>query len=328
MKEILQFLSLMVLITCCRPSEKTEIITVSGPVPTGEMGFTLIHEHVLVDFIGADSTGYHRWDRREAARIILPRLRAAYESGVRTIIECTPAYLGRDPVLLQMLSDSTGIRILTNTGLYGAVDNKYLPDYAFTETADQLAERWIDEFRNGIEETGIRPGFIKISVGPDSLSTLHVKIVQAAARTHKATGMVIASHTGPSLPAFQQLDVLASENVAPDAFIWVHAQNEKDHTKHTEFAERGGWVSLDGLAWGDLNDYLAMVKNMKASDHLDRLLLSHDAGWYSPGEPNGGEFRGYTRLSEVFIPKLKENGFTQEEIDQIVLVNPQKAFGL
>lgn len=326
MKNLLLYLIVVFLVSCTTPSE--EIITVSGAVPSGEMGLTLIHEHVLVDFIGADSTGYHRWDRNIAAQVILPKLHEAKEAGVQTIFDCTPAFLGRDPILLRILADSTGIHFVTNTGLYGARDNLYLPKYAFTESADQLAARWIDEFENGIEDTGIRPGFIKISVAPDSLSPLHEKIVRAAARTSKATGLTIASHTGPFLPAFQQLELLASEDVTPDKFIWVHAQNEEDIGKHAEFAERGGWVSLDGLAWGDLDPYLVIVRNMKESGHLDRLLLSHDAGWYSPGEPDGGDFRGYTVLAEKFIPLLKENGFTQEEIDQIVVVNPQKAFAL
>lgn len=39
-----------------------QIMTVTGPIPIAELGTTLAHEHVLVDWIGADSTGYHRWD--------------------------------------------------------------------------------------------------------------------------------------------------------------------------------------------------------------------------------------------------------------------------
>ena len=119
------------------------------------MGLTLIHEHILVDFIGADSTGYHRWDKDLVVQRVLPFLEEIKSKGVKTIIECTPSYLGKDPVLLHKLTDLTGIRFITNTGYYGAVGEKYLPKHAFTESAEELAKRWIREYEEGIEDTGI-----------------------------------------------------------------------------------------------------------------------------------------------------------------------------
>ncbi|MCA6075626.1 phosphotriesterase family protein [Fulvivirga sedimenti] len=313
----------------CVPGENNHfIMTVNGPVSTAEMGTTLIHEHVLVDFIGADSTGYRRWDRQEAARIILPYLREAQKKGLQTFFDCTPAFIGRDPRLLKMLADSTGLNIVTNTGLYGAVDNKFLPLYAFDATAEDLAARWIREFEKGIEGTGIKPGFIKIGVNPGRLSPQHRKLITAAAITHKATGLTIASHTGPAEPAFQQLEILEKEGVPASAFIWVHAQNEPDPARHVEAAQRGAWISLDGLTEDNQQDYLALIQNLKENNLLDHLLLSHDAGWYSPGELNGGEFRGYTTLLTSFRERLLANGFSDDEFVKIVQENPARAFSL
>ena len=118
-----------------------------------EMGTTLPHEHFLVDFIGADSTGFHRWNKDTVISMVLPICWKPKRWVLNTIIECTPAYLGRDPVLLQQLSKASGLNIITNTGYYGAIDNKALPDHALYETADQIAERWINEWQNGIEST-------------------------------------------------------------------------------------------------------------------------------------------------------------------------------
>ena len=221
-------------------------MTVNGAIPAGEMGVTLEHEHIMVDFIGADSITPDRWNRSEVARIALPYLLQIKELGCRTIIECTPAYLGRDPLMLKEISSSSGLNILTNTGFYGAGNNKYIPAYAFDETADQLAERWTKEWENGIDDTKVKPGFIKIGVGPESLSEFHKKLVEAAARTHLKTGLTIASHTGPSVPAFEQIEILKKEGVSPEAFIWVHAQNEKDLSAHIKAAKLGAWIGLDG----------------------------------------------------------------------------------
>jgi phosphotriesterase-related protein len=326
MKGILFPLFLLFLCNGKVQAQEGIIMTVKGPIASSEMGISLIHEHVMVDFIGADSTGDHRWERSEVIDVTRPYLEQIKRLKVETFVECTPAYIGRDPLLLKELSDVTGLNMITNTGYYGAADNKFLPPQAFSETADQLAERWIQEWENGIEGTGIKPGFIKTGVNNGPLTPVHVKLITAAAITHKKTGLTIASHTGPAIPAFEQLEILEREEVSPEAFIWVHAQSEKDGNFHVKAAQRGAWVSLDGLNDSNMEDYLIMVKNLKEHNLLHRTLLSHDAGWYSPGEKNGGNFRGYTILFEKFIPLLVQEKFSEEEIQQLLVTNPKKAF--
>ncbi len=292
-KIIYPAICLMVILSNCSTRKEGIIMTVNGPVSAKEMGVSLIHEHILVDFIGADSVSDQRWNRSDVLERSLPFLLEIRGLGCRTFIECTPAYLGRDPILLKELSDSSGLNIITNTGYYGAVNNKYIPKHAFDETAGQLAARWKLDWDNGIDGTGIKPGFIKIGVMDGTLSELHKKLVVAAAMTHLETGLSIASHTGPAIPAFEQLDILKKEGVAPEAFIWVHAQSEKDLSNHVRAAKMGAWIGLDGVNDDNLADYVKMIKNLKENNLLNKILLSHDAGWYHPGETNGGDYRGY-----------------------------------
>ena len=109
------------------------------------------------------------------------------------------------PQLLKRLSEATGLHILTNTGLY---KEPFLPDYAFKETAEQLAARWIAEFKNGIEGTGIKPGFIKIAVNPGKLIDVQKKIIHAATITSRKTGLTIGCHTGHGEAALKSLTLL------------------------------------------------------------------------------------------------------------------------
>src|SRR5690606_25553657 len=190
-----------------------------------------------------------------------------------TMVECTPAYIGRDPLLLRELSAVTKMQIITNTGYYGAADNKFLPPHAFSETARQLSERWIKEWERGIGDTDVRPGFIKIGVMDAPLSPIHIKLIKAAAYTHLQTGLSIASHTGKAGPAFEQMEILIKEGVHPEAFIWVHAQSENNLQYHTEAARKGAWISLDGLSNSNVNSYLKMVKNLKEQGYLHKVLL-------------------------------------------------------
>src|SRR5207302_7308011 len=98
----------------------------------------------------------------------------------------TPAFIGRDPRVLAELSRRTGIHVLTNTGYYGAANDKFVPPHAFAESAEVLAARWIAEWHDGIDGTGVRPGFVKIGVDPAAgepprLSGIDAKLGRAAA---------------------------------------------------------------------------------------------------------------------------------------------------
>ena len=323
-KLICLFLNLAIIISC--NTKESKIITVTGEIPASSIGKTLHHEHVLVDFIGADSTGYDRWNKEEVVDKVLPYLLEIKKMGYKTLVECTPAYLGRDPLLLKILSEKSGIQIITNTGYYSAVGGKFLPGHAYTETAEQLAERWINEAKNGIEGTGIYPGFIKIAVERAPLEEINRKVVEAACLTHKATGLVIMSHTGPALPAFQELEILKKYGVSPSAFIWTHANNEKDFGKHIEAAKMGAWIAFDKFEEKSLDQFVQFAQIMKKEGLLGRILFSHDAGWYKPGEPGGGTFRGYTDIENFLIPALEKNGLSQPDIYQIFTANPAEAF--
>ena len=89
--------------------DEPRVMTVRGPIPPGEVGPTLPHEHVLVDFVGAKEASRDRYDADEVYRIALPHLRRIRAQGIRTLVDCTPAYLARDPALLRRLAESSGL---------------------------------------------------------------------------------------------------------------------------------------------------------------------------------------------------------------------------
>ena len=91
-------------------------------------------------------------------------------------------------------------------------------------------------------------------------------------------------------------------------------------------AKEGAWISLDGLNEKRLQDYLKMITNLKNNNLLDKVLLSHDAGWYDPGKENGGEYKGYRVLFEKLIPLLREQNYSEKEINQLLVINPARAF--
>ena len=308
-----------------QPSAQRTIETVTGPIEAGQLGLTLMHEHVLVDFIGAAEAKPSRYDADAVFARVLPFLQQARAMGAATLVECTPAHLGRDPRLLQRLAKASGLHILSNTGYYGANNDKHLPPHAFTETPQQLAARWIAEHERGIDGTGIKPAFMKIGVDAGPLSDVDAKLVRAAAITHKATGLPIAVHTGNGVAAHEEIAILEQAGVPLSSFIWVHAQSEQDGAVHAQAASRGAWVEFDGISPKSVDRHVALVLAMRKAGHFARVLVSHDAGWYRVGEPNGGEFRPFDTLFSAFVPALKSAGLTAADIDTLLIDNPRRA---
>ncbi|TXE02665.1 phosphotriesterase [Algoriphagus aquimarinus] len=319
---------LLLSFSCSNPkSQTTYINTVTGPIPIDSMGLTLIHEHMLVDFIGADSVSPERYSQEAVIAKVLPYLLEVRKYGVKTIFDCTPSYLAKDPVLLRKLSEQSGIQLITNTGLYGTQKGRFLPDYAFTETAEELSERWIDEYENGIEGTGIKPGFIKISVNEDDpLGEMDSKLVRAAGLTFEQTGLKIYSHTGTWNTAKQEVAILKEMGIDPSAFVWVHAQAEQDFQNYQNAANLGVWISMDGIGWS-LDEYVERLLFAKENEILDQVLISHDAGWYDPAKPNGGDFVPFTNIFEKLMPALNAKGFDEDDWKMLLEENPKRAFG-
>jgi phosphotriesterase-related protein len=312
--------------TALQPSDASGVVqTVTGPIPSARLGLTLMHEHVLVDFIGADQVSPQRYDADHAFTSVLPHLLQAKKNGVETLVECTPAYLGRDVTLLKRLSEASGLHILSNTGFYGAAKDKHLPRAAFAESAEQLAARWTREFERGIDGTSIKPAFMKIGVDEAPLSDVDRKLVLAAAMTSKATGLPIASHTGTGLAAMAELEVLEGAGVPASRFIWVHAQSERDSAFHTGAAKAGAWVEFDGISESSIDRHVELVTRMKAQGLLGHALVSHDAGWYRVGEPGGGQFRPFDTLFTRFIPALTAAGATSTDVSRLLVDNPRLA---
>lgn len=331
------FLLLLILLFfwMCNPKEEklsNRIMTVTGPIDVNLMGKTLEHEHVVVDFIGAEKVKQPQYPLKQALDSLLPYFINLKERGVQTLIECTPKYIGRDVLLLKSISEQSGLNLLTNTGYYAAANKNYLPAHAYTESAEQLADKWMNEWENGIDGTGIRPGFIKLGVGKNQLDTVEQKIVQAGALTHLRTGLKIAIHTGSALAANDEVDILEKIGVAPRALIVVHSQNMSSE-EQIEIIKRGAYVSLDGIKddVASTDKYLRFLLTIKNQNLLHKTLISQDAYWSVMQNISGRigfERHGspYSAIFDVLIPKLRKNGFTPEDLDQLLIKNPAEAY--
>ena len=301
------------------------IQTVRGAIAPEDLGRTLVHEHIMVDFVGAAQTGAHRWVRDDVVKRMLPYLQALSQRGLSGFVDCTPMYLGRDPLVLKRLSELSGLHILTNTGLY---KEPYLPPEAFTLSPSELAEQWIVEWQEGIEGTDVRPGFVKIAVHSGALERVQQTIVRAAAATHLATGLAVACHTEGEVAAEMSLDLIEEAGMSPRGYIIVHADQIDGIAKHCELARRGAWLEYDSIGGRPVGEHVRLVLDLLDQGYEDQLLISQDAGWYWVGEEGGGRVRPYTVLEDEFIPALRAAGVHEDLLAKLLISNPRRAFAV
>jgi predicted metal-dependent phosphotriesterase family hydrolase len=304
------------------------IRTVFGQIAPADFGLALPHEHVLVDFTGAVEPPIVRWDRAEVVGRMRPLLLAVKAEGVTGFADCTPAYLGRDVLVLRQLAEETGLHILTNTGYYAGAGDKYVPPHAWAATAEQLAEEWIAEATDGIEGTGILPGFIKIaSDAPEehgALSAIDAKLVDAAALASTATGLFVASHTEGSLSGLAVADRFLAAGGRPDRLAIAHSDGH-DFETNLAIASRGVWISFDGVGRRPIPDHADHVAHA-LKEFPNQILLSQDSGYWAGELPDGGAQEPYTTLTSEFLPALRERGITNDLLSRVTVNNPARAF--
>jgi len=298
-----------------------KIMTVTGAVSPSDLGMTLPHEHVFSRF-GKDAARYPSYFEENLMESVVPYLKKLKDLGVDTIVDATAAFFGRHPEFLNKISNETGVQIITNTGYYGAAKGKYIPKHVDDETAEEIAKRWISEIRNGIDETGVYPGFIKTALEHKPMLDVDKKLIKAAALAHKETGLVIQTHTGDNIHAANEsINILTQNGVAAEAWIWVHAHNVTEPANLYPLAKMGSFISFDGLNEKNAEHILNGLKQFKAEGLLHKALLSHDGNSFR----SDGSRKDYHFLLTGFKPQFLAFGFTEDDFEQLTVKNPAAA---
>jgi phosphotriesterase-related protein len=303
----------------------------------------LPHEHVFVDLRTPEIPGHAQADPAAVTALMGKELETARRAGISVIVECTPVGVGRRVDILLQVARAANFPLMVPTGVYR---QPWVPEWVRAASEMELTGWMRQELEEGIEGSGVRAGFIKLSAGDDGLTEVEARILGAAGRASAAgsassaeganTNAVddashawaaIGSHTIRGRVVADQLAVLAECGFPAERFIWIHAQVETDFRWNLELARRGVWIELDGIG-SDNNDafFIERIQRLRAEGLQDRILLSQDRGWFDPAQPGGGTPKPYTYLVERFLPQLAQNGLSPEDIWAMVHTNPFRAF--
>jgi phosphotriesterase-related protein len=296
-------------------------------VAPDELGLILPHEHLFTDLRGPLTPGYAQARLEDVVRVIGPYLERAYAAGVTALVECSTVGVGRNVEVLRRLAELTPMHIVAPTGVYREA---FVLPALHGLSAEALAEMWVRDLTQGIEGTQVCAGFIKLAVSDEGITPIEVRNLQAAALASQRTGAAVASHTIGGALARREMDILQEAGLDLARFIWVHAHAEPDTSLHLQAAQRGAYVEFDvvGAEWQSQDDLADYVLALVEAGHADKILLSHDAGWYDPsqadGQPEGG-IRGYTALVDEFLPALRARGLPEDVLRLVTVTNPARA---
>ena len=313
----------------------SQVNTVLGPVDSADLGFTLSHEHITLGAAGTAAAypGFQDLDAiKDAASEALAQ---AYAGGVRTIIDVTTLDLGRDIPLMQEVSRRSGVHAIPCTGNHLAI-----PRIFWGAPVDKVAALFIKEIEDGIEDTGVKAGIIKVASDRGGVTENEETVLRAAARACNATGARISTHTwSPDRVGEEQVRILKEEGVDLNRVYIGHSNDDTDVAYLTGLLEEGVWLGLDRYPGGRTPETprwetrTEVVKQLIDAGWANRLMLSHDHS--TPVVQPSEELRrereafnpdGYLFITRNVLPRLLELGATQDDIDAMMVDNPRRFF--
>jgi phosphotriesterase-related protein len=313
--------------------------TVTGRVLPEALGRTLIHEHVLIGFPGWELDALApRFDRAEAMARAIDQMQQLRDLGVGTFVDPCPMDLGRDVEFLAELSQKSGLQIVCTTGAYFEAEGitytfRHLP-------VEEITAIYIKEISEGVGDTGIRAGAVKIATGAQRISDYERKLVQAGARAARETGVPLISHTQEGSCGHEQIDLVTGEGVSAERLVVGHSDGIDDHEYHRTLAERGAFVGFDRFGITIILPDEVRVKNvlkLAKAGHTRNILLSHDSivCWQGRPVPFANRYEDVlamlpdwrpTSVLTNIVPQLRAGGLSEADITTILVDNPRRLF--
>ena len=334
--------------------------TVLGPVSPKDLGPTMTHEHLLLDFTfmlraAAEATAlarahepltlgnlgwirYHQYSNRDNLLLVdeetaIKEASLYKRAGGGAIVDATTYGIGRDPLGLARIARATGLHIVMGAGFYvDAVHPRWIDDM----TEFDLIRRIVDEITVGVGDTGVRAGIIGEIGCSWPLTPNERKVLRATAMAQSETGAAILIHPGRNQDAPREiLETLAEGGADLSRTIMGHLERTvSDFGVLTEIGQSGCYLEYD--LFGNESSYyplsdidmpsdaqrMDVIRRLIAEGFGQRIVVAQDICTKHRLVSYGGH--GYGHILENILPRMRRKGLSEDEIRAIVVENPAR----
>jgi phosphotriesterase-related protein len=312
----------------------TTIQTVRGPINLDQLGETMMHEHIFSD---------HREDwRGQNMTVAVRELQELIDAGGQTIVDVGPNPL-RHMDWYAELAPQVKLNIIVTTGFYLEART---PEALRGLSEDEYVERFTRELTEGIAGSGLRAGVIKVAGNKAQLTPWEIKVMRAAARVQRETGVPICTHACEG--ARSQFDVLTGAGADPERIYMSHVEAEfgwegrslKEEAKYLEaIAQEGGSLYFNNFCFEfdtPHEDLMYLIHYLCDQGYEKRVLFGIDANfrfdengsiyWEAQREHPETAVRDYAYTYTGAIPLMRRWGFGDEHFHTFLEENPKQMF--
>jgi phosphotriesterase-related protein len=305
--------------------------SVSGPIDTADLGFTLMHEHILVQSPGVREN-FPVWDRAAELEKAVGKIHEAMDRGVRTLVDLTVGHW-RDIPFVKDVVAQTGMQVIVATGIYWEVPPYFRASSG--RTVDYIADLFARDITEGIMDTGVRASVVKCAADEPGVTADVERILRASARAHRKTGVPISTHThAASRVGLKQQDIFESEGVDLSRVIIGHSGDSDDIHYLRGLLDRGSYIGMDRFGLDlflSTDRRVATIARLCEMGHAEKMVLSHDAACYfdwadeallKQALPNWH----YNHIPDDVIPALRQADVSDDQIRTMTVDNPRRIF--
>ncbi|NLE12055.1 MAG: hypothetical protein GX628_00090 [Clostridiales bacterium] len=309
------------------------INTVLGSISADSLGDVLFHEHVVCCDPSMRMAFGERWFRRDELIEKAVRLFSAAktECGVATIIDGTPADLGRDIGIIREVSERSGVNVVASSGVYTSEAITFAG-----KTPERFARYFIEECEKGVDGTDVRPGILKCATGEQGFTDINVMMLTTMAIVQRETGLPLFAHNNHSAKTpFRQLEIFDAAGADLSKVVIGHASDSYDPDYLDDVLKSGCSLGFDRIYPGAYKRQAKTIAALIARGREDRIVLSHDffayvdfgdADWES--RKNDGYGRSFTTIHKQLLPELRELGVAEKQISKLVRKNPARLLSI
>lgn len=312
--------------------------TFVGLVDSGQLGTTLIHEHLFVrNFELEANLPDGEWNPVSAVEAAVAELGVLHALGVGTVVDLTVPGLGRDVELVGQVAARAAVNLIAATGWYTP---NVLPTFfrfhgpgLAIDREEPLIEMFLTDIRHGIAGSGVKAGMIKVMTGEEGFTPEVVRVMSAASVAQQETGVTITTHSHPATGnGLEQQTFLVERGVDPERIVIGHCGDSEDLDYLKALMDNGSTIGMDRFGMEHvLPDELRVrtVAKLVELGYSDRMVLSHDAAIYSHITPPSwrAEHAPHWRMDNIHrrvLPMLRGAGVAPAAIDQMMVENPRR----